>query len=362
MSAALVRRQSEAIGVSYSTDQLQLIKDIYAKGASDAEFRLFVEVSKYQKLDIFKKQIYLMKFWDTDKGGWGFQPVTGIDGYRTKAEDTGLYGGQLGPFWCGEDGVWKDVWTSNRPPAAAKVGIIRTDWQEPCWAVARYASYVQTKKDGTPTKMWDKMPDNQLAKCAESLGLRKAFPQQVSGLYTDIEMEQAGEPIERNVTRAYPGLEAVTDAEQKARAELRANLQAAWPQDKMEHFDSWFAAIAEGATAEEVKGMFKGMTIRDIKAKLKKAADHPVGTVIIDAEPLPPINLASDRDSLLTDIDAQQERLQKLGLAPEQVSKLVLAHTAGEAPADLDYEGLRALNEALASEIADFTPSVKIGA
>jgi hypothetical protein len=71
------------------------------------------------------------------------------------------------------------------------VRVWRRDWPRPAVGVARWSEYVQTTRDGNPTRFWRQMPHNQLAKCAEALALRKAFPAVLAKLYTPEEMAQA---------------------------------------------------------------------------------------------------------------------------------------------------------------------------
>ncbi len=178
----------------FTPEQVDVIKATIAPGASNEELALFLMVCQKTGLDPFSRQIYLSERWSN--GVSKKTPETTIDGFRVIAERSGKYAGQLGPFWCGPDGIWRDVWIDNDMPSAAKVGILRSDFKEPVWGIALFMEYAQYKKaqgNNPPqlNSMWQKMGANQLAKCAEALGLRKAFPRDLSGMYTREEMAQA---------------------------------------------------------------------------------------------------------------------------------------------------------------------------
>jgi hypothetical protein len=173
----------------WTPEQTQLISTTIAPGCSNDELRLFAYACQRTGLDPFSKQIYAIK-----RGG-KMTIQAGIDGLRSIAERTGQLDGSE-TMWCGEDGQWTDVWLSTKPPAAAKTTIWRKGASHPFIGVARFADY------NAGQGLWSKMGATMIAKCSEALALRKAFPADLSGVYSTDEMEQAVEPVTVTATPA----------------------------------------------------------------------------------------------------------------------------------------------------------------
>jgi hypothetical protein len=121
----------------------------------------------------------------------------GIDGLRSIAERTGQLDGSQS-YWCGSDGVWVDVWLDSKPPAAAKTVIHRKGCAHPFSATARFADF------NAGQGLWSKMPSVMIAKCSEAQALRRAFPADLSGVYSTDEMDQAVEPVTVTAAPALP--------------------------------------------------------------------------------------------------------------------------------------------------------------
>lgn len=172
---------------------LELFKSVYAKGATDEELKLFLTICTKRNLNPLYRQIYFVKINEKqDDGTWKqkMNAVTSVDGLRTIADRTRQYQGQTLPEWCGKDGKWVDIWTTSEPPFAARVGVYKQGCVKPFYGIALFDEYKKTKKDGTLTKFWKEMSAHMIAKVAECLALRKAFPEDLSGIYTKEELDK----------------------------------------------------------------------------------------------------------------------------------------------------------------------------
>ena len=156
--------------------QVDLIKSQIAKGATDDELKLFLHVADKSGLDPLSRQIYFIK----RSGKMTIQ--TGIDGFRAVADRTGQYVGSSDPVFEENGEIPSKATVTVNKVVGGVVGNFT--------ATARWEEYYPGKSQGF---MWDKMPHTMLGKCAEALALRKAFPAQLSGLYTGDEMDQAGD-------------------------------------------------------------------------------------------------------------------------------------------------------------------------
>jgi phage recombination protein Bet len=258
MTTQLATTTGSALAREFTPQDVDLIKKTVAKEASDGELKLFLAIAGRTGLDPFARQIFFVK-----RGGVG-QTTISIDGFRLIAERSGKYEGQIGPFWCGEDGEWKDVWLKNEPPAAAKIGILRAGFREPLWAVANFSAY----NAGSP--IWKKMPALMISKTAEMLALRRSFPMELSGLYGVEEMEQAYSDVPAQERQAASAATASNE-----NPIIKAFASVGVPQSDLERATGKPAAKWDEQTVADLRAAYQNI-------KKGMAADAALKTMSLD--------------------------------------------------------------------------------
>lgn len=210
----VVRNEAE-----FFTDEQKEMLKATLKGASDLDAERFFIVCERTGLDPFSRQIYGRmqpkktrkpgaKKGDKDQFTWGSELViiTSIDGFRAIGERSGEYRGQTPPEWyylnedTGKPG-WQDVCVISRDKQgnpltkidACRVGIKRAGFDAPVYGVANFDSFAVREKNEDDQwvlgMFWKKMPEHQIAKCAEAQGFRKTFPLLASGIYIEEEIK-----------------------------------------------------------------------------------------------------------------------------------------------------------------------------
>lgn len=270
--------------------------------AERATVAAFLQHCARTGLDPIARQIYSIA--RKSKGQLKWQIQISIDGARLVAERSGQYEGQTTPEFTADGITWTQVWLSKEHPAAARVGVYRRGFREPLYAVALWDAYVQTRDEWSGGRktgnvivsdMWLKMGPLMLAKCAEMLALRKAFPQDLSGLYSAEEMDQASAPVtpvsERQASVQptvaevrQPSRDWLADANAaRSREQLRSVFQAAQEAGDLD------VAIADGRSLKEyLWGLRESLpeTVEDIvdaevveDAPAESTSDWPVAEI-----------------------------------------------------------------------------------
>jgi len=172
----IVQEKKSPIEQYWTPEQAQIVKRTIAPNLTMDEMVIFAHICQRVQLDPFAKQIYAIK-----RGGT-MCIQTAIDGFRLVAERTGKYSpGQDTEFLTDDKGKL----------IGAKV-YVKKQTADGTW---HQISATALLSEYSPNSgLWGKMPSVMIEKCAEARALRRAFPADLSGLYTSDEMDQAQAP------------------------------------------------------------------------------------------------------------------------------------------------------------------------
>lgn len=178
MSQEIAHYEDNAVTLSshqpqWTTAQLEIVKRTIAPDLNEDELMIFAHICHRVRLDPFAKQIYAIKRRDN------MCIQTGIDGFRLVAERSGKYA-------PGNDTEF--IYDDKNRLLGAKVYVKKLT-ADGTWHNISATAFLS--EYNANQGLWRKMPHVMIEKCAEARALRRAFPADLSGLYSDDEMEQA---------------------------------------------------------------------------------------------------------------------------------------------------------------------------
>ena len=168
-----------------------IIKNYLVNGGgsvTDQEVVMFLNLCRYQHLNPFLREAYLIKY--------GSQPasmVPGKDVFTKRAMRNKTYSGQqAGVIVQKEDGSLENRIGALVLKEETLVGgwskVYVKGYEHPIESSVSYDEYVGTKSDGSVNAQWSKKPATMIRKVALVQALREAFPEELQGLYVAEEM------------------------------------------------------------------------------------------------------------------------------------------------------------------------------
>lgn len=210
--------------MDFSNQQLALIRKTVAADTNQDEFDLFCHTARHLRLDPLRRQIYAFVYNKDKPAKRKMSIITGIDGFRTIAERTGNYRPDEDEPTIEMDAEAK---CPSNPAGIIKATVRVFKHSHGAWhkvtASAYWEEYAPLKEgwtetvqvqngtwpDGNPKMVtkpapgaertltldtsgqWGKMPRVMLAKVAEALALRKAWPDDFSNVYAAEEVDRS---------------------------------------------------------------------------------------------------------------------------------------------------------------------------
>lgn len=174
----------------YDRESLDVIRNTVASCCNDTELVAFLTFCKNSGWDPFQKEIYAIV--RKEKGGGRKLCLqAGIDGLRRKAHETGLYAGMEEPEFGPPVKKQVDRSTFNVPSYCRFVIYKMIGGRRvPFSFTARWNEYAPPLHMSGSFR-WRQAPYGQLEKCAEAGVLRRAFAEQLRGVYEPAEFEHA---------------------------------------------------------------------------------------------------------------------------------------------------------------------------
>jgi phage recombination protein Bet len=247
----------------YIPQEVELIKNTIATGSTDNELKLFLYQAKRTQLDPLAGQLHFTKY--NTKSGPKVSFITSIDGYRLIAERTGQYAGNDDYSFNDNKSQYEVLKSGDKRPLTATATVYRLVNGErvPFTSTVVWDSYYPGPNKGF---IWDKMPFLMLGKCAEAIALRKAFPQELGGLYTSEEMDQS-EMIHKHNGKATEKKEEATEGEVVHKKDYET-----LPEDEMQKLRLRIKIAVRQSDLEKVGEMIKTLK-KDMKIDISQLSE-----------------------------------------------------------------------------------------
>lgn len=244
----------ELATVDYDKKEVkETIRATVAQGATDAELAMFLELAKATGLNPYKKEIWFIKTKGyTKKDGKVVEPkvqiMTGLNGFLAIANSHPQFDGMECDVDYGTDGL----------PRSATAKVWRKDRRFPSLTTALWSEYYKPNPYGNKG-IWEQMPSIMLAKCAKSLALREAFPQELNGLYTQEEMPADFAKIEGEQPKLLASIKTADQLQQQTTKQVFKN----------DDIEMTAAAKPQGVFTYDLKSHLEGLGVDDYNKKLR---------------------------------------------------------------------------------------------